>query len=84
VADAIVAVERLVGSAAGPADPALLAFGGSSVGERVAALLAAPLPPHPRWAATAAAIAAAPCAWWLADPLHHATEHLLGLLFGAR
>jgi Zn-dependent protease with chaperone function len=84
VAEAIVAVERVVGDAGAPAHPALLAFGGSSVGERVAALLEpAPRPPSRRTAVVAAA-ALLPGAWWIVDPLHHATEHLLGLLFGAR
>jgi Zn-dependent protease with chaperone function len=84
VADAILAVERLVGAAAGPADAGLLAFGGSSVGARVAALLEAPARPPSRRVAAAAAIALLPLSLWIADPLHHATEHLLGLFFGAR
>jgi Zn-dependent protease with chaperone function len=84
VAEAIVAVERVLGAAAAPAHPALLAFGGSSVGERVAALLE-PAPGLPSRRIRVVVVAALlPAAWWIADPLHHATEHLLGLLFGAR
>jgi Zn-dependent protease with chaperone function len=78
VAEAILAVERLLAGA--PAPAGVSAFGGSSVPERVHALLAAEPPvarrAQARWG-TALALGAALA---LADPLHHATEHLLSLV----
>jgi Zn-dependent protease with chaperone function len=80
VADAILAVERLSG-AASPAEPlGLLAFGGSTVPERVHSLLGEPpATVSPRHAALAAAGIAVGAVLG-ADPLHHATEHVLGVL----
>jgi Zn-dependent protease with chaperone function len=83
VAEAILAVERLLAGAPASAHPALLAFGGSSVAERVGGLLAAPPARPPRAATRLAASALLLAALLLADPLHHATEHLLGRLLGA-
>jgi len=80
VAEALLAVERLVGGA--PAGAGRLAFGGSSVPERVDGLLA-PLPPEPEGSMLRVAGACAVLGTGLvlgADPLHHATEHGLGWL----
>jgi Zn-dependent protease with chaperone function len=79
VAEAILAVERLLASSSAP-PLGVPAFGGSSVTERVRCLLA-PEPASPRpgvggYAAAAAVLAA----FVLADPFHHATEHLLAFL----
>ncbi len=82
VAEAILAAERLLVSTARGRPGALLAFGGSSVPARVHGLLADPVARRGR------------AGWWLAggltvaclsmaDPLHHAAEHVLGLLLGA-
>ena len=82
VAEAILAAERLLASTSTRSPGPLLAFGGSSVPARVHGLLAEPVARRGR------------AGWWpaggllgacllLADPLHHATEHLLGLLLGA-
>jgi hypothetical protein len=84
VAEAILAVERLLAGAPAPAHPALLAFGGSSVAERVRGLLAEPPRRLPRAAVWLGVSALLLAALLLADPLHHATEHLLGRLLGAR
>jgi Zn-dependent protease with chaperone function len=79
VAEAILAVERLLAGVASPAQDGLSAFGGSSVPARVRALLdAEPATPR-RSAARWSVLALVPA---LADPLHHATEHLLSLLAG--
>jgi len=84
VAGTLLAVERLAASRG--AAVAFPAFGGTSVPERVRALLEpAPARPRglrPRWlaAAGAAGLAAAVA---IADPLHHAAEHLLALVLGA-
>jgi Zn-dependent protease with chaperone function len=82
VAEAILAVERLLAGSPASAHPALLAFGGSSVAERVRGLLAEPGSPPSRAATLLAAGALLLAGLRLADPLHHATEHLLGLLLG--
>lgn len=83
VAEAILAVERLVGAGVPVEVAALPAFGGSPVAERVRELLAPePTPPRRASARTLASVGALGglAALALADPLHHATEHLLGLL----
>lgn len=83
VAEAILRVERLLARARGPRHPALAAFDGSAVAARVRSL-AADAPAEPlrgsAWWLAPAALAAAIAA---AAPLHHATEHLLGLLLRA-
>ncbi|MCL4684927.1 M56 family metallopeptidase [Myxococcota bacterium] len=81
VAEAILAAERLVASASAERPGPLLAFGGSAVPARVHGLLAEPV------------ARPGPAGWWMAggllvvaslltDPLHHATEHVLGQLLG--
>jgi beta-lactamase regulating signal transducer with metallopeptidase domain len=81
VAEAILAAERLVAAAPAQRPGPLLAFGDSAVPARVHGLLADP------------AARPGPAAWWMAgalvvvaallvDPLHHATEHVLGHLLG--
>jgi Zn-dependent protease with chaperone function len=82
VAETILAVERLVGSRA-RAPFGALAFGGSTVPERVRSLLGAPNEPPAvrRLAAAATAIAAAFA--FGADGLHHAIEHVIGALLRA-
>jgi Zn-dependent protease with chaperone function len=78
VAEAILAVERLL-SAAAPARAGLAGFEGPSVARRVEALLA-PEPPAPRRGRFALAVAGAlALGLAFADLLHHATEHLLAL-----
>jgi Zn-dependent protease with chaperone function len=80
VAEAILAVERLL-AAGEPAEAAELpAFGGSAVAERVGALLGSEPPVPVRGTGWVVATALAGAALAAADPLHHATEHLLGLL----
>ena len=82
VAEAILAVERLLASTSARHPGPLLAFGGSSVPARVHGLLAEPVARRGRggwWTAGGLLVACL----LLADPLHHATEHLLGLLLGA-
>jgi Zn-dependent protease with chaperone function len=83
VAEAILAAERLLSGSPAPAHPVLLAFGGSSVAERVRGLLGEPPARTPQAAVLLAASALLLAALSLADPLHHATEHVLGLLLGA-
>jgi hypothetical protein len=83
VAEAILAVERLLAARAPVEAAALPAFGGSPVAERVRELLAPERTPPP--AASTRGLAAFGAlgvltALALADPLHHATEHLIGLL----
>jgi Zn-dependent protease with chaperone function len=79
VAEAILAVERLLAGAAPLAPEALSGFGGGSVPARVHELLeaepAAPRRTAARWIGLVFVPALA-----LAEPLHHATEHLLSLL----
>jgi Zn-dependent protease with chaperone function len=81
VAEAILAAERLVASTQTRSPGLLLAFGGSAVPARVRGLLSEPLAKP------------GPAGWWmvgglligaslLVDPLHHATEHVLGHLLG--
>jgi Zn-dependent protease with chaperone function len=79
VAEAIVCVERLLATA--PATrTAIAGFDGSSVAERVRALLAAePKAPRRGLQPFAAALLLA-VGLVAADPLHHATEHLLALV----
>jgi len=82
VAEAILAVERLLARAPGPTSGPLLAFGGSSVAARVTGLIEEPGEPAPR-----AVWLALPVVTWaaasLAEPLHHVTEHVLAVLFAA-
>lgn len=83
VAEAILAAERLLASTPNPSPGPLLAFGGSSVPARVRGLLAEAVAERGLagwWMAGGLLLASS----LLADPLHHATEHLLGLLLGAR
>jgi Zn-dependent protease with chaperone function len=82
VAETILAVERLIGSRAG--EPfGVLAFGGSTVPERVRSLLEAPCEPAPL-RPLAAFGAVATVAFVLgADGLHHAIEHVIGSLLRA-
>ena len=80
VAETILRLERVLARARGPRDALLAAFDGSVVAARVQGL-AAPDRAEPRPGRR----------WWLAptaltlaiagvEPLHHATEHVLGLL----
>lgn len=80
VAEAILAAERLL--AATPTRSPLLAFGGSSVPDRVRGLLAEPVDDR-RLPGGWVAGALLGAFLLLADPLHHTTEHVLGLLLGA-
>jgi beta-lactamase regulating signal transducer with metallopeptidase domain len=79
VAEAILAVERIL-AAAPPARAGLAGFEGTSVAQRVEALLAAepPAPGRARFRIAAAGALALGLAF--ADPLHHATEHFLALV----
>jgi len=82
VAEAILAAERLAASGPPQFPGPLLAFGGNAVPARVHGLLAEPVARPGRagwWTAGGLGVACL----LLADPLHHATEHLLGLLLGA-
>jgi Zn-dependent protease with chaperone function len=82
VAEAILAVERIL-SATAPARTGIVGFEGHSVAERVKALLAAePAAPGGRSIRITAACAACAVAAGLAlaDPLHHVTEHFLALV----
>jgi beta-lactamase regulating signal transducer with metallopeptidase domain len=79
VAEAILAVERLL-ARSGPAPAGIAGIDGSSVAPRVRALLE-PEPSLPRRGRAAAALALVLLvSLALADPLHHATEHLVALL----
>lgn len=85
VAETIVAVERLFALHSPRAAPTLCSanhFNGSNVGERVRAILDAPQLEHPSartfWAAGMFALIMLAV---LGEPLHHATESLLGLIF---
>jgi Zn-dependent protease with chaperone function len=77
VAEAILAVERLLAGAADPAPVGLSGFGGSSVAERVHGLLAPDVrrPPHRSWLLAAGPALLA--ALLLMNGLHNATEDLL-------
>jgi len=79
VAETILTVEKLARRRRPAPERALsCAFGESDVAARVEALLARPVPaPRRPWAAAAGLAALALAA---ADPLHHATEHLLRAL----
>jgi hypothetical protein len=82
VAEAILAVERLLARAPARRHPALLAFGGSSVPARVRALLAEPGDEGALrigWLVGTLLVTSA----LLADPVHHGTEHALGLLLAS-
>ena len=79
VAEAILAVERILSSSA-PARAGIAGFEGHSVAERVRALLAAEPPALRRRALRIAAALALAAGLALADPLHHATEHFLALV----
>jgi Zn-dependent protease with chaperone function len=80
VAETILAVERLLARSRAPEHVALASFAGSAVESRVRSLVAG-APPEPArgslWWLAPAAIAVAVV---LIDPLHHATEHVLGLV----
>jgi beta-lactamase regulating signal transducer with metallopeptidase domain len=85
VAEAIIAVEKLFALHAPRQAPAMCAtrhFNDSNVDARVMAILDAPLLERPRsrvfWATGGVAALALVA---LGDPLHHATESLLGLIF---
>ena len=78
VAEAILAVERLLGAAT-PAPAGLTGFDGNAVAERVSALLAdkPPAPPQRAWRlALGLGLIGALAS---VEPLHHLTEHLLAL-----
>jgi hypothetical protein len=79
VAETILAVERLARRRpTAPQQVFACAFGESDVAPRVEALLAEPMPaPGRRWAPAAALVALGLAG---AEPLHHATEHLLRAL----
>jgi Zn-dependent protease with chaperone function len=79
VAEAILAVERIL-SVAAPAPAGVAAIDGSSVGPRVQALLEPEPPALPRGLHRVGAALALLAALACADPLHHATEHLLALV----
>jgi hypothetical protein len=82
MAEAILAVERLIGSRARAAVGSL-AFGGSTVPARVRSLLRAPTESTPmRPLAIAAGVTGAAFAFG-ADGLHHAIEHVIGALLRA-
>jgi hypothetical protein len=87
VAETIVAVEKLVRGWPRTGQSALAAgFGGSAVPPRVESLLAEPAPLVGAARAWLGASVAAATALPLAEPLHHAVEHLLRallVLFGA-
>ena len=85
VAEAIIAVEKLFALHVPLLAPKLCAtshFNDSNVGERVLAILDAPRLEHPAarafWAAGAFSLVTLAI---LGEPLHHATESLLGLIF---
>lgn len=83
VARALIEVERLLEDGRSRMGLAAVSFGGSSLAPRVASLLAEPVLPGPRGKIVHRIImAAAAAALLLADPLHHLTETLLGLLSG--
>lgn len=81
IAETLLAVERIAGSALRSTPSALPAFGGSNVAARVRSLLDEP-PPEPslRLAAWSTAVGVAAALWLAADPLHHLTEHWLRLV----
>lgn len=82
VAEAILAVEKMFVPRKGPELRAAVHFNGSNVGERVIALLNAQQLERPSsrvfWTAASCALVGLAL---LGDPLHHATESLLGLIF---
>ncbi len=81
VAETLLAVERLAGSASPTTPYALPAFGGPHVEARVQSLLGDPRhDTSSRWVAWAAAAGVPALLWLAADPLHHLTEHWLRLL----
>jgi Zn-dependent protease with chaperone function len=83
VAETILAVERLLG-ANRPAEPTgFLAFGGSTVPDRVRSLLATPPAAISASYAWAGAAVLAVAAWVGCGLLHHATEHLINALLHA-
>jgi Zn-dependent protease with chaperone function len=83
VAEAILAVERLFAPGAGAPPAGQPAFAGDAVAARVEALLAAEPPQRGAPAARLAIPLALAALLARADPLHHATEHALGLLLAA-
>jgi Zn-dependent protease with chaperone function len=83
VAEAILAVERILAGSAPAAHPDLPAFGEAAVAERVRELLAAERPRPGRGVGWPAAAVFVGLALALADPIHHATEHLLRALASA-
>lgn len=79
VAEAIIAMERRLSKGQDGLGALASAFGGNDVAPRVQALLAVPSPEHRRsrvvlWVAVLAV------ALVVADPLHHLTETILGML----
>jgi hypothetical protein len=80
VAETILAVERLARRPAVAAGTLACAFGESDVAPRVESLLAEPGPALRRRFGFGVAAALALLALGAADPLHHATEHLLRAL----
>jgi hypothetical protein len=80
VAETILAVEKLARRRAAGEAALACAFGESDVATRVEALLGDPVPVPRRSLAWAVAAALAALGLAAADPLHHATEHLLRTL----
>jgi hypothetical protein len=79
VAEALLAVERLAGSASTGAPDAAVGFAGSTVDARVRGLLG-PAPAATEGLAGRVALASLVLAIVAADPMHHAVEHLLQAL----
>ncbi len=80
VAEALVAVARLMGTATLPATA--LAFGATSIEARIAALLAEPTPEGRPLTEVAWLAVATTAAIGVASPGHHLVEHLIELLAG--
>jgi Zn-dependent protease with chaperone function len=80
VAEAILAAERLLAGRAAPPRAAAAGFGEAGVEARVRALLADPVERRRSGAAPLAWASLALLVLAAAEPLHHRTEHLLGLL----
>jgi Zn-dependent protease with chaperone function len=79
VAEAILAIERIL-AVSTPARTGIAGFEGNSVAERVRALLSAEPPAPGKRVYRIAAGLALGVGLAVADPLHHATEHLLALV----
>lgn len=80
VAEAILAVERLLGGAAGAVPPGITAFGGSAVTERVHGLLADEVRPARQtlWRVAVSMSLLVPLV--MVNGLHHAAEYLLAIV----